>query len=142
MDSALCFCEWDSLNSVHSSFVSEDIVTTGDIHAEDDFVETHFSGFFGGGEGHEVDGPVEGLEVAGVHFVEVGGEEEGFGAACAGTDFDDGGEVGEGVGGEEGGEDGFLGVFEGFGGCENVVGYHFGEFGVGGFHIVQLVKIL
>ncbi len=114
MDAALGFGGGDALDAVDAAFVFEafEDVVAGD--AEDDFFEATE---VGGAAVHVFDFPAATFGVAGVHAVEVGGEEGGFVAAGTGANFDDRVAGVGGVGRGEAkmdfaGEDFFLGLEE------------------------------
>ena len=86
MDATLCFGGGHTLHAMHAGFVFEDAVNAvaGNRHHHL-FVSTDCTGAFGGNS----DGPSMAFAEFQVHFGEVAGEESGFVAAGACTDFED-----------------------------------------------------
>jgi hypothetical protein len=130
MDAALGFGGGDALDTVDAAFIFESAVDVLAGDGEDDFLET---AEIGGAGVEDFEFPALGFCVAGVHPVEISGEEGGFGAAGAGAQFEDGI---AGVGGVWGDEPMLDGEEEwgqfGFEACDLVAG-ELGEFGVLGF---------
>lgn len=99
VDAALGLGGGDTLDAVDAALVTEaaEDFVAADFH--DDFLEAADIGR-AGFEGFDL--PAAGFGEAGVHADEIGGEEGGFVAACACTDFEEGIAALKGVAGEDG----------------------------------------